>query len=205
MEYLRSPKNGKSSIRECSSSRWNHVFYGKIVMSLSDNIVETGNFLGPHCSSNSQPFPSSYPQPILGVPRGLVRPRNHFAASYSSNHFLVCSFIWSMTTLVLNRSLLHVRQVEVMEAFATEWLQTGPPEITNRSPSPFGLPLEYLDDWELEEELQTREIKVPLGSTPGILVDGKTRLVVELNNYIPWQKRNEVKAAESRMFSSFLF
>jgi len=91
-----------------------------------------------------------------------------------------------------------------MEAFATEWLQAGPPEITNRSPSPFGLPLEYLDDWELEEELQTREIKVPLGDTPG-MVDGKTQLVVELNNYIPWQKRNEVKAAESRMSSCFIF
>jgi len=91
-----------------------------------------------------------------------------------------------------------------MEAFATEWLQAGPPEITNRSPSPFGLPLEYLDDWELEEELQTREIKVPLGDTPG-MVDGKTQLVDELNNYIPWQKRNEVKAAESRMSSCFIF
>jgi hypothetical protein len=108
-----------------------------------------------------------------------------------------------MVTLVLNRSLLHVRHVEVMEAFATEWLQTGSPEITNRSPSPSELPPKRLDNWELEEEFLERELDVPWGNAPGIVVDRKTPLVVKLNDYIPWQRKNELeKSVESRM--SFL-
>ena len=104
-----------------------------------------------------------------------------------------------MTTLVLNRSLLHVRRIEVIEAFKTDRLHAGTSEALIRSASPFGAPPEELDTWELEEEIEEREVEAP----PGML-EGGTPLVVELKNFIPWQKRNELEKGASRMFSSFL-
>jgi len=92
-------------------------------------------------------------------------------------------FVWSMTTLVLNRALLHVRRVEVMEAFATEWPEVRASEMFDRS---------SLDEWDLEE---IQEFEVPWGNAEGLL-DGKSPIIIEL-----WQKRDEpAKVSESQWF-----
>jgi hypothetical protein len=96
------------------------------------------------------------------------------------------SFVWSMTTLVLNRALLHVRRVEVMEAFATEWPEVRTSEMFDRS---------SLDEWDLEE---IQEFEVPWGNAEGLL-DGKSPIIIEL-----WQKRDEpTKVSESRTSIAF--
>lgn len=94
-------------------------------------------------------------------------------------------FVWSMTTLVLNRALLHVRRVEVIEAFTTEW------------PASETFDLSSLDEWDLEE---IQEFEVPWGNAEGLL-DGKSPIIIELDNFIPWQKRDEpAKVCESQWF-----
>lgn len=106
------------------------------------------------------------------------------------------SFVWAARTLVLNRSLLHVRRVEVVEAYITAEFRTVTPDLY-RTASPFGFPPDMLDDWEVEE-LQGRAI----GVTAQEPVYGReTPLGVELKNFTPWQNRIEkVSASDSREF-----
>lgn len=113
---------------------------------------------------------------------------------------LAVFFVWAMTTLVLNRSLLHVRRVEVLEAFAIEWPHVEPSDILSHSLSPFGLPPTNLEDWELGEEIQEEELKLPPGYAPDILRQGKP-LVVELGNFVSWQEKGGIKqGVDSRWF-----
>jgi hypothetical protein len=162
-------------------------------------LVKIAALSGSHRPSSYECYVSRYPQTRLDVTCSFVRLQS--LCIYFVNHFFpaCCSFVWAMTTLVLNRSLLHVRRVEVIEAFVTERLRAGSSEAFNRSASPFGLPPEDLDNWDLEEEIQERELKLPSG-----MLEGGTPLVVELNNFIPWHKRKDYeKAADSRTFFFF--
>ncbi|KZP18678.1 hypothetical protein FIBSPDRAFT_1045984 [Athelia psychrophila] len=59
---------------------------------------------------------------------------------------LAVFFVWSTTTLVLNRSYLHVRRVKVVEAFVN-----GAPEPEDRAESPSSVTDSQLHTWALED------------------------------------------------------
>lgn len=67
-----------------------------------------------------------------------------------------------MTTLVLNRCLLNVRRVEVMEAYESSGIfQTVTPEGLHRTVSPFGgngLPPDYDDVWDIHGDITDGEV-----------------------------------------------
>ncbi|KAF7984260.1 hypothetical protein HWV62_16100 [Athelia sp. TMB] len=65
-------------------------------------------------------------------------------SSYRS-HITMTSFVWSTTTLVLNRSMLHVRRVEVVSAFVCGRME---PE---RAASPSSVAETQLHEWALED------------------------------------------------------
>jgi hypothetical protein len=113
----------------------------------------------------------------------LLFPFSFWALLILSISILFGSFVWAMTTLVLNRSLLHVRRVEVSEAFAIEWPQVGVTDIRNLSTSSFELPPKRRNDWELEEEIKGRGLEIPWENTPSNLQQ-RTPLAKELRKYI---------------------
>ena len=65
--------------------------------------------------------------------------------STHGSHITMASFVWSTTTLVLNRSMLHVRRVEVVSAFVCGRLE---PE---RAASPSSVAETQLHEWALED------------------------------------------------------
>lgn len=81
-----------------------------------------------------------------------------------------------MTTLVLNRSLLHVHRVEAVEAHAPGMQPTTPDN--RRTGHPFGATPSYLDDWQLEEEI---EEEIQIGDNPPVYAKGSS-LEIELRN-----------------------
>ncbi|KAF7965243.1 hypothetical protein HWV62_44892, partial [Athelia sp. TMB] len=89
-------------------------------------------------------------------------------------------FVWAMTTLTLNRALLHVRHVEVREAYIAQHF-TG----IHRPMTPFGeIPsVDELDDWQLEEEVEGRERNGQSGTDPS--------LQTELHNFSTWSSRDK--------------
>jgi hypothetical protein len=115
--------------------------------------IPTNIWSGSHYLACCQSFSGYYRQTKLSGPCSLVCSWAILSLQcWTWILGLYWSFVWSMTTLVLNRSLLHVRCVEAIEAFMTEWLLSGLPETNHQTVSPFRLP-KYLDDWKLEEEL----------------------------------------------------
>lgn len=100
------------------------------------------------------------------------------------------SFVWSATTLVVNRALLHVRHVEVREAYIAQHAHL----LESRTVIPSGSTpdIDELEDWQLEEQLQERdEGSETLGRD--------TPLQAELKNFLTWSSRD--KSLESSMFN----
>lgn len=107
-----------------------------------------------------------------------------------------------MTTLVLNRSLLHVRRVEVVEAFAMDWPHVDLSKTVSHSISPFGSPPENLENWELAEEIREEEKKHR--RSLDTLTEG-TPLVAEFKNFVSWEKKGSFDhALDSRTSVSCL-
>lgn len=104
-----------------------------------------------------------------------------------------------MTTLVLNRSLLNVRRVEVVEAFAlSDSFRSVTPQGLQRTVSPFGVPPNRVDDhWDIEDYIQEQEITVPWGNSE---THGRaTPLDVELNRFTSFGDEDR-KAFDSRPY-----
>lgn len=107
---------------------------------------------------------------------------------------LSLSFVWSATTLVLNRCLLHVHQVEVREVYIAQYvelLESRTAILSGPTPN-----IDELEDWQLEEQLQERDegSKTPAHDTP---------LQAELNNFSTWSSRDQT--LESSMFNLFVY
>ncbi|KZP18670.1 hypothetical protein FIBSPDRAFT_828938 [Athelia psychrophila] len=102
---------------------------------------------------------------------------------------LAVFFVWSATTLVVNRALLHVRHVEVREAYIAQHAHL----LESRTVTPSGSTpdIDELEDWQLEEQLQERdEGSETLGRD--------TPLQAELKNFLTWSSRD--KSLESKWF-----
>lgn len=106
---------------------------------------------------------------------------------------LSLSFVWSATTMVLNRCLLHVRQVEVREAYIAQHADLL--EIRTATRSGCTPDIDELEDWQLEEQLQERDegSEISARGTP---------LQAELNSFSTWSSRDRsLESSTLRLFA----